>query len=178
MTVLENVALGLHARPMYTLPEAFIRTPRAWRAERTGEHQSLELLEMVQLREHAHERADSLPYGLQRRLELARALATKPQLLLLDEPSAGMNSEESADLVQTINLIRQERACTILLIEHNLPVVMELCAGSRVVVLNLGQVLAEGSPHEVQHNPQVITAYLGTQRWHSKKTLSAIHEAQ
>jgi len=164
MSAFENVALGLHSRPHYTIWEAFVRTPRARRAEQTMTTRALELLDMVGLKAYAQDRAGSLPYGVQRRLELARAMATDPELLLLDEPAAGMNEDECADLVKTIERIHQQMNYTILLIEHHMNVVMELCRDSRLYVLNLGEILAHGTPAEVQNNPAVIQAYLGEKK--------------
>jgi branched-chain amino acid transport system ATP-binding protein len=164
MSVFENVALGLHARPHYTLLEAFVRTPRARRAEQEVRRQVHELLEMVNLGDLRAERADSLPYGLQRRLELARAMATQPDLLLLDEPAAGMNEDECADLIAIIRRIHQIKGYTIFMIEHHMNVVMDLCCDSRLYVLNLGEVLAAGTPQEIQSDPRVIKAYLGEKK--------------
>ena len=164
MTAFENVALGLHSRPHYSILEAFVRTPRALRAEAQVRARTMELLETVGLTAYAQDRAGSLPYGVQRRLELARAMATSPELLLLDEPAAGMNEDECADLVRTIARIHDDMQYTILLIEHHMNVVMELCVDSRLYVLNLGEILAEGTPTEVQSNPAVIRAYLGEKK--------------
>jgi branched-chain amino acid transport system ATP-binding protein len=164
MTAFENVALGLHSRPHYSVLEAFVRTPRARRAERLVREQALQLLGKVNLEAYAQERAGNLPYGLQRRLELARAMATSPALLLLDEPAAGMNEDECRDLVQTIQAIHREMQYSMIVIEHHMNVVMELCAGSRLYVLNLGEILASGSPREIQNNPLVIKAYLGEKK--------------
>ncbi len=164
MTVFENVALGLHSAPQYTLFEAFIRTPRARRAERAAQETVRELLAGVDLSAYAGERAGNLPYGLQRRLELARAMATSPDLLLLDEPAAGMNEDECADLVGLIRRIHDARQYAIILIEHHMNVVMDLCARSRIYVLNLGELLAMGAPAEIQANPLVIQAYLGERK--------------
>jgi branched-chain amino acid transport system ATP-binding protein len=164
MTVFENVALGLHSAPLYSLPEAFVRTPRARRAEREVEQTARELLAWVDLAGYARERAGNLPYGLQRRLELARAMATGPELLLLDEPAAGMNEEECADLVSLIRRIHEARQYAIILIEHHMNVVMDLCARSRIYVLHLGELLAVGSPAEIQSDPRVIQAYLGERK--------------
>jgi len=164
MSVFENVALGLHSRPRYSLAEAFIRTRRAQQAEKSVYNEALALLERVGLHGYAAERASSLSYGLQRRLELARAMAASPQLLLLDEPAAGMNEDECAELVQLIRQIQNEKHYTTIMIEHHMNVVMELCANSRIYVLNLGEILACGSPAEIQSNPAVIKAYLGEKR--------------
>ncbi|PWH11757.1 MAG: high-affinity branched-chain amino acid ABC transporter ATP-binding protein LivG [Anaerolineae bacterium] len=164
MTAYENVELGLHSTPHYSLAEAFVRTPRARQIENDTRKKALELLEMVNLQEYAHARAASLPYGLQRRLEIARAMATSPQLLLLDEPAAGMNEDECNELIELIRKIHQQMQYTIIIIEHHMAVVMELCRDSRIYVLNLGSLLAVGSPQEIQNNPDVIRAYLGERK--------------
>jgi branched-chain amino acid transport system ATP-binding protein len=119
---------------------------------------------MVNLEEHADKRASSLPYGLQRRLEMARAMAARPDLLLLDEPAAGMNEDECEELIQLIRRIHDEMKYTMIMIEHHMKVVMDLCDGSRIYVLNLGSFLATGSPEEIQSNPDVIKAYLGERK--------------
>jgi branched-chain amino acid transport system ATP-binding protein len=162
MTAYENVELGLHSSPKYSLAEAFVRLPHASRIEKNARKRALELLEIVNLREHAGERASSLPYGLQRRLEIARAMATSPKLLLLDEPAAGMNEDECKALVKLIRDIHSTMKYTTLMIEHHMAVVMDLC--ERIYVLNLGSLLTMGSPKEVQNNPQVIKAYLGERK--------------
>jgi branched-chain amino acid transport system ATP-binding protein len=164
MTAYENVELGLHSHPLYTLGEAFFRTPRARQAELNTRKKALELLEIVNLKEHANAKASSLPYGLQRRLEIARAMATSPHLLLLDEPAAGMNEDECNELIQLIRHIHNTMHYTIIIIEHHMAVVMDLCQGSRIYVLSLGSLLAVGSPEQIQNNPQVIKAYLGERK--------------
>ncbi len=164
MTAYENVELGLHSTPRYSLAEAFLRTARARRIESDTRQKALELLEMVNLQEHAHARASSLPYGLQRRLEIARAMATSPQLLLLDEPAAGMNEDECNELIELIRKIHNLMKYTIIIIEHHMAVVMELCRDSRIYVLNLGSLLTVGAPQEIQNNPDVIKAYLGERK--------------
>lgn len=164
MTAYENVELGLHNTPRYSLAESFIRTPRAQRIEADTRKKAHELLEMVNLEDHANKRASSLPYGLQRRLEMARAMAARPDLLLLDEPAAGMNEDECEELIQLIRRIHDEMKYTMIMIEHHMKVVMDLCSGSRIYVLNLGSFLAVGSPEEIQTNPDVIKAYLGERR--------------
>jgi branched-chain amino acid transport system ATP-binding protein len=164
MTVFENVALGMHSAPMYSLAEAFFRTPRARKAEKAVEDGVHGLLELVSLGACANERAGSLSYGLQRRLELARAMATSPELLLLDEPAAGMNEDECGSLTALIRRIHDEFKFTVILIEHHIKVVMDLCADSRLYVMNLGSILAEGSPKFIQNDQKVIEAYLGERR--------------
>jgi branched-chain amino acid transport system ATP-binding protein len=164
MSAYENVELGLNSHPHYTMFEAFVRSPRAFRAEREARRRAHELLELVNLQDYANDRAGSLPYGLQRRLEIARALASDPKILLLDEPAAGTNEEESLALVQLIRQIHQTTGFAILIIEHHMAVVMDLCRDSRIYVLNLGSLLTFGSPAEIQSNPQVIKAYLGEKK--------------
>ncbi len=164
MTAYENVELGLHSTPKYSLAEAFIRTPRALRVEANARKRAHELLEMVNLGEHVNARASSLPYGLQRRLELARAMATSPDLLLLDEPAAGMNEDECKDLINLIRQIHTTMRYAMIMIEHHMNVVMDLCQGSRIYVLSLGSLLATGNPAEIQSNPDVIKAYLGERK--------------
>jgi branched-chain amino acid transport system ATP-binding protein len=164
MTAYENVELGMHADPKYSLFEAFIRLPRTRRIKREIRARAHELLKMVNLERHAEAKAGSLPYGLQRRLEIARAMAASPRILLLDEPAAGMNEDECKDLVQLIRQIHETQHYTIIMIEHHMAVVMDLCKGSRIYVLALGSLLASGSPEEIQNNPQVIKAYLGERK--------------
>jgi branched-chain amino acid transport system ATP-binding protein len=164
MTAYENVELGLHSTPHYSLAEAFIRTPRAAKVEADARKRAHELLEIVSLEQHVNARASSLPYGLQRRLEMARAMATSPDLLLLDEPAAGMNDDECNDLVQLIRHIHTTTNYTMIMIEHHMNVVMDLCRDSRIYVLNLGSLLAVGTPAEIQSNPEVIRAYLGERK--------------
>lgn len=164
MTAFENVALGLHSRPLYSLFEAFIRTRRSAKIEQQVKEEVYDLLELVDLKDHAGARAGDMPYGLQRRLEIARAMAASPKLLLLDEPAAGMNDEECRDLIALIRKIHNIKRYTIIMIEHHMNVVMDLCAGSRIYVLNLGSLLAVGSPQEIQTNPEVIRAYLGERK--------------
>jgi len=160
MTVLENVQTALHTSSDYTLAEAFIRWP--WSVQPTEERlraKAYELLQVVGLEDQADRVANTLPYGLQRKLEIARALALNPKLLLLDEPAAGMNPKESQDLVDLIRQIHTKYQLTIILIEHHMDVVMSLC--DRITVLNFGTKIAEGTPEEIQENPMVLEAYLG-----------------
>lgn len=159
MSVLENVMIAKHVRLKATLGEAVLGLPRYGKARQQHYQECLELLEKVQLDDVAFEQATSLPYGKQRRLEIARALATEPQLLLLDEPAAGMNPQESLELMEFVKRIRQEFDLTVFMIEHHMEVVMGVC--QRIYVLDYGVTLAEGSPEEIQNNEKVIEAYLG-----------------
>ncbi len=159
MTVLENIKVAHHHTRQYGLFSALLSSRRFWKCEEEIENHCLELLSMFGLRERAHERADSLPYGDQRRLEIARALATNPRLLLLDEPAAGMNPREAESLLDTIHELRDQFDLTILLIEHQMRVVMGVC--ERIKVLDFGETIAEGTPDQIQKNEQVIRAYLG-----------------
>ncbi|MFH1982064.1 MAG: ABC transporter ATP-binding protein [Pseudomonadota bacterium] len=158
-TVLENVMIGGHLRQKTTWWHALFGLPASIREEKALKEKALSLLEVVGLRALADEKSTSLPYGAQRRLEIARALATDPSFLLLDEPAAGMNPNETRKLMDFIRRIRDQFSLTILLIEHDMKVVMGIC--EHIWVLDYGETIAEGSPDQIKSNPKVIAAYLG-----------------
>jgi len=159
LPVIENVMISYHGRLRSSFISAVMGTPLYLREEREMRDGSMGLLHRVQLADLANERAGALSYGQQRRLEIARALATHPKLLLLDEPAAGMNPQETQELIEFILKIKKDFNLTILLIEHDMRVVMGIC--QRIKVLDYGATLAEGTPREIQNNPKVIAAYLG-----------------
>ena len=162
MTVEENVRIGLHNEIRYGMFSGILRLPNYWKAEKAQHEKTLELLNIFDMAGLADERAGSLPYGAQRRLEIVRALATNPKLLLLDEPAAGMNPHETEELMENIIRIRDQFQIAILLIEHDMSLVMGICED--ICVLNFGKIIAKGTPEEIQNNPVVIEAYLGRQK--------------
>ncbi|MEG2701274.1 MAG: branched-chain amino acid ABC transporter ATP-binding protein/permease [Clostridia bacterium] len=159
MTVLENIKVAFHSRMHYSAASGVFRTPKYAREELGIDIRARELLRVFNMEDTANVRADALPYGQQRKLEICRALATNPKVLLLDEPAAGMNPIETRELMDTISLIRDRFSVAVLLIEHDMKLVMGIC--ERIYVLSYGRVLAEGSPREIRNNPEVIAAYLG-----------------
>ena len=159
LSVLDNVKAGLHNHHEYTTLEGILRLPRFRSMEKEMDKKALELLDVFGLVNHANVTASNLPYGMQRKLEIARAMATGPKLLLLDEPAASMNPNETAELMETIRLVRDRFDMTILLIEHDMKLVAGIC--EKLTVLNFGRILCQGETSEVLHDPEVIKAYLG-----------------
>lgn len=159
LSVEDNVKIGLHNQKPYSLGTSLLRLPKYWKTERAYRERALELLSIFDMQDMASVTAGSLPYGAQRRLEIVRALATNPGILLLDEPAAGMNPSETAELMDNIRKIRDTFHIAILLIEHDMNLVMGICEG--ICVLNYGKVIAKGTPDEIKQNPVVIEAYLG-----------------
>ena len=161
MTVEDNVRIGLHNAIGYGMFSGILRLPAFWKGEKRQHERALELLSIFDMQDMADHQAGSLPYGAQRRLEIVRALATNPSLLLLDEPAAGMNPHETEELMENIIKIRDQFQIAVLLIEHDMNLVMGICEG--ICVLNYGKIIAKGTAEQIQNNPVVIEAYLGKQ---------------
>ena len=159
LTVLDNVLIGMHNGMEYKMGTSVLRLPAYWKQEKEAKQQALSLLSIFDMQDLAEVHAGNLPYGAQRRLEIVRALATKPKILLLDEPAAGMNPSETAELMENIRRIRDRFGIAVILIEHDMNLVMNICEG--IAVLNYGRIIAKGTPEEIRKNPVVIEAYLG-----------------
>ena len=162
LSVEDNVKIGLHNQEPYSMLTGIFRLPKYWKQERAAHERALELLSIFDMQDMADAKTGSLPYGAQRRLEIVRALATNPSLMLLDEPAAGMNPSETAELMDNIIKIRDTFRIAIMLIEHDMNLVMGVCEG--ICVLNFGQIIAKGTAEEIQSNPAVIEAYLGKKK--------------
>ena len=159
LTVEENVLIGLHNSMNYSVASSMLRLPKYWKQEKEARERVRELLHIFHMENMTAQQAGSLPYGAQRRLEIVRSLATNPGILLLDEPAAGMNPSETAELMENILSIRDTFKIAVLLIEHDMKLVMGICEG--IAVLNYGRIIAKGTPDEIRNNPVVIEAYLG-----------------
>lgn len=159
MSVLENVKVAANVNMDYSIFDGIFKTKKYWAQEDKATEEAMEILEVLGLAEYKDQEAQNLPYGKQRKLEIARALASKPSLLCLDEPAAGMNPIETEELMETIKIVREKFNTTVLLIEHDMKLVMGIC--ERIKVINFGKEIAEGTPAEIQANEEVIKAYLG-----------------
>lgn len=162
MTALDNVIISIQREPPYNVFEAMLHLPKVRKADHNAYERAMSYLEMLGIKQYAYTKAGSLPYGEQRRLEIARAIATKPHLLMLDEPAAGMNNEECKKLVDLIRNIKEKLNLTIMLIEHHMDVVMNLC--DEIYVMNLGAILQHGQPEDILKDTEVIRAYLGEKK--------------
>jgi branched-chain amino acid transport system ATP-binding protein len=159
LSVIDNIRIAYHNEMKYTTIEGIFRSKRYWQEEKIAYDDSLDFLKIFELEDYAETMAKNLPYGKQRKLEIARALATKPKILMLDEPAAGMNPQETHELMDTIHFIRDKFDIAILLIEHDMSLVMGIC--ERIIVVDYGKIIAKGIPEEIKNNPDVIRVYLG-----------------
>ena len=159
LSVIDNIKIAYHNEMSYTTVEGIFRLKRYWTQEKKAHQESLDFLKIFSMEDYADILAKNLPYGKQRKLEIARALATKPKILLLDEPAAGMNPHETRELMETIHFIRDKFEIAILLIEHDMSLVMGIC--ERIVVVDYGKIIASGTPDSIKKNPDVIRVYLG-----------------